>query len=43
MEGRIHRLEASLDAKRKFFLWFHRAKDAGGFAPYWDKELKGEK
>ncbi len=38
---RVHRLEASLDAKKKFLLWLHRAKAAGGFVAYWEKELKG--
>ena len=41
LEARIHKLEASLAAKEKFSLWFHRAKVAGGFWPYWEKELKG--
>lgn len=41
LEGRIHRLEASLPAKEKFFLWLHRAKAAGGIVPYWEMELKG--
>jgi hypothetical protein len=41
LEGRIHRLEASLAAKEKFFLWLHYAKAAGGFAPYWERELAG--
>jgi len=38
---RIDKLEASLDAKKKFFLWLHRAKAAGAFVTYWEKELKG--
>jgi hypothetical protein len=38
---RIHRIEASLGAKQKFFLWLHRAKAAGGFVPHWEKELNG--
>ena len=41
LEARIHKLEASLTAKEKFSLWFHRAKAAGGFVPYWEKELHG--
>jgi hypothetical protein len=41
LEGRINRLEASLTAREKFSLWFHRAKAAGGFAPYWERELAG--
>jgi hypothetical protein len=41
LEARIHKLEASLAAKEKFSLWFHRAKAAGGFVPYWERELKG--
>lgn len=38
---RIDKLESSLAAKKKFFLWLHRAKAAGGFVPYWEQELKG--
>ncbi len=38
---RVHRLEASLDAKKKFFLWLHRVKAAGGYVAYWELELKG--
>lgn len=41
LETRIHKLETSLPAKEKFTLWLHRAKAAGGFVPYWEKELKG--
>ena len=41
LETRIHKLETSLVAKAKFFLWLNRAKAAGGFVPYWEKELKG--
>jgi hypothetical protein len=41
LEGRIDKLEASLAAKEKFALWLHRAKAAGGFLPYWERELKG--
>jgi hypothetical protein len=41
VEGRIDRLEASLEPRRKFFLWLHRTKAAGGFFPYWEKELRG--
>jgi hypothetical protein len=41
LERRINRLEKSLAAKEKFKLWLHRAKAAGGFLPYWEKELKG--
>ena len=40
-EGRIQKLEKSLPAKEKFSLWFHRAKAAGGFVPYWERELAG--
>jgi hypothetical protein len=40
-ERRIHRLETSLAPREKFSLWFHRAKAAGGFVAYWEKELKG--
>ena len=38
---RIDRLESSLAAREKFFLWLHRAKAAGGFVLHWEKELKG--
>ncbi len=38
---RIVKIEASLDGKTKFLLWLHRAKAAGGFEAYWEKELKG--
>ena len=41
LEARIHKLETSLAAKEKFSLWLHRAKAAGGFVPYWEKELRG--
>ncbi len=41
LETRIRKLETSLPAKEKFFLWLHRAKATGGFVPYWEKELKG--
>ena len=41
IETRIHRLETSLAAREKFSLWFQRAKAAGGFVPYWERELKG--
>lgn len=41
IEGRIQKLERSLPAKEKFILWLRRAKAAGGFVPYWEKELKG--
>ena len=41
LERRINKLETSLLAKEKFFLWLNRAKAAGGFVPYWEKELKG--
>jgi hypothetical protein len=41
LEARIHKLETSLAAKEKFALWLHHAKAAGGFVPYWEKELKG--
>jgi hypothetical protein len=41
LETRIQRLEASLAAREKFSLWLHRAKAAGGFVPYWERELKG--
>jgi hypothetical protein len=40
-ERRINRLEKSLTDKGKFSLWLHRAKAAGGFVPYWEKELQG--
>jgi len=40
-ERRINRLEKSLTAKDKFSLWLHHAKAAGGFVPYWERELKG--
>jgi hypothetical protein len=41
IETRIRKLETSLAARAKFFLWLNRAKAAGGFVPYWEKELKG--
>ncbi len=39
--GRIHRLEAALEAKEKFFLWLQHAKAKGGFVRYWEQELAG--
>jgi hypothetical protein len=39
--GRIHRLEASLEAEKKFFLWLQHAKAKGGFVRYWEQELVG--
>jgi hypothetical protein len=39
--GRIHRLEASLEAEKKFFLWLQHAKAKGGFIRYWEQELVG--
>ena len=41
LEARIQKLETSLAAREKFSLWLHRAKAAGGFVPYWEKELSG--
>lgn len=41
LETRIRKLETSLAAKEKFFLWLNRAKAAGGFVSYWEQELRG--
>jgi hypothetical protein len=41
LEARIQKLETSLPAKEKFFLWLHRAKATGGFETYWERELAG--
>lgn len=41
IEGRVHRLEASLEAEEKFFLWLQHAKAEGGFIRYWEHKLAG--
>src|SRR5664280_565255 len=38
---RVHRLEASLEAEKKFLLWLQHAKAKGGFICYWEQELAG--
>jgi hypothetical protein len=40
-KGRIQKLEASLEAKKKFLLWLHDAKAVGGFISYWEREIRG--
>lgn len=40
-QGRIQKLEASLEASKKFLLWLHDAKAAGGFILYWEREIRG--
>ena len=40
-KGRIQKLEASLEANKKFLLWLHDAKAAGGFISYWEREIRG--
>jgi hypothetical protein len=38
---RVHTLEASLEAKKKFFLWLQHAKAKGGFIRHWEQEIAG--
>jgi hypothetical protein len=37
---RIQKLEASLEASKKFLLWLEHAKRAGGWACYWTEQLE---
>jgi hypothetical protein len=37
---RIQKLEASLEAKKKFLLWLEHAKRAGGWTSYWTEQLE---
>jgi hypothetical protein len=40
LKSRVQKLEASLQAKERFFLWLQNAKAAGGFETYWEQKLR---
>jgi hypothetical protein len=40
LKSRMQKLEASLHARERFFLWLHDAKAAGGFEIHWEQELR---
>ena len=39
-KGRIQKLEASLEANKKFLLWLEHAKRAGDWTSYWTEQLE---